>query len=246
MAEIRRVPVICVDSSSVDVFSIFNPNDWPRPASRAVITSCASELSTLEYAKDRIAALCSEGMYLCRGKFESLRRGWGVPGPAVEQVQCFAQVPELHVLIEGFFASLKSLLDLVIQMLSTERIVSIPLDGFHRDKRVFGGVVLNALERNVPKEHKSIAEAVRTLLLEHKARWIDDVIATRDALIHPARGVYQLMFELIIRRENDTLVLLEARPPHAVTQPIHAYASERVVDARELATSLLNEIRGAA
>lgn len=140
MSDESRVPVFCVDESAVAAFSLFNPNDW-MGQSRGVVQSCATELSVLRYSAARIEKLCANAKDACNHHFQNLNAQWQTSPWDLARLVYFGQVPELHVLIEGFFAGLKSLLDLDSQLLTTEGVVGAAVDGFHRSKDVYGGTV---------------------------------------------------------------------------------------------------------
>jgi hypothetical protein len=226
-------------------FTLFNPNDWVGE-SRGVVQSCATELAVLEYTTARIETLCATARELCSRHFETLNSQWQTSPWNLSRVIYFGQVPELHVLIEGFFAGLKSLLDLDSQLLTTEGVVGVAVDGFHRAKGVYGGSVINALENNVRKGKEAVAAAVKDLAMKHKALWIDAAIASRDVLVHPLRGAQQLMFEIRIETSNGSLVYLDAVPPHVGETPIAQYTAERVEHVRQFSVELLEELRNAA
>jgi hypothetical protein len=245
MGDDLRVSVVCVDASAVSAFRIFNPNDW-QGASRGVVQSCATELSMLDYTAGQIAAICELANQRCEPYFETLKQQWRRSPWDLQRVVHFGQVPEIHLLIEGFFAGLKSLLDLDVQLLSTERIVGVGLDGFHRDRTVYGGVVLNALERNARSQRKSTAAEVAKLVREHKTIWIDKAIEARDLLVHPTRGQQQLMFELRLGVQEGVLDPRDAVPPHVGSVPIEQYARARLENIREFSIALLAQLRSAA
>jgi hypothetical protein len=245
MAENDRVPVVCVDASAVSTFRIFNPNDW-QGASRAVVQSCATELSMLDYTAGQIAATCKAANQRCGPYFETLKQQWRQSPWEFQKMAYFGQVPEIHLMIEGFFAGLKSLLDLNVQLLSTERIVGVGLDGFHRSKGVYGGVVLNALDSNATSQRKNTAAEVARLVREHKAMWIDEAIQTRDLLVHPPRGQQQVMFQLHLTVQDGVLEPREALPPYVGDIPIEKYARERLENIREFSSALLAQLRSTA
>lgn len=239
------IRVVCLDESAVPAFVLFNPNDWIGE-SRRVVQSCATELAVLKYTAARIETLCATAKKLCNRQFEILNRQWQTSPWNLSNIIYFGQVPELHVLIEGFFAGLKSLLDLDSQLLTTEGVVGIAVDGFHRARSVYGGSVINALENNVRKGKEAVAAAVKDLVMKHKALWIDGAIASRDVLVHPLRGVQQLMFEIRIEISNGSLVYLDAVPPHVGETPIAIYTVEQVEHIRQFSAKLLEELRKAA
>jgi hypothetical protein len=118
----------------------------------------------------------------------------------------------------------KTLLDLVVQLLSTEGVVSAPIDGFHRIKGVFGGKVLNTLRNNAVMKDK--AAMIEDLISEHKAIWIDQAVLARDRLIHPEKGLHQLMFHLELAQDGNSLTCVKIHPPLVGSMPIHLYAKD--------------------
>jgi hypothetical protein len=164
-----RIPVICLDRSSVSAFSMFNPNDW-LARSRSVVQSCSTELSVLEYGAERIDQMCSSREERTRPAFRTLTTQWAVAKWDLDRSIYFAEVPEMHASIEAFFSGLKSLLDLIVQLLSTEEVVGTRINGFHREGRVYGGRVLNALERNARSGKKPLAKSLLDLIPDHKQR----------------------------------------------------------------------------
>jgi hypothetical protein len=140
----------------------------------------------------------------------------------------FAQVPEIHLMIEAYFASVKSLLDLIVQLLTTEGIVVVELNGFHRSGDVYGGRVLNALDNNAKLEKKDIAVKFATLINEHKTSWIDEVINLRDFLIHPKRDAHQIMFKMNLAVKQDNLICNSIVPPSIGKIPIYKYAENQL------------------
>ena len=153
-----KIPVISLAKSSVDAFRIFNPNDWSG-ISKAIILSCSTELSLLHFEAKIISELCRYPKRICKPHFENLKRSWGSPDSSLIKTACFAQVPELHATIKAFFAGLKGLLDLIVQLLSSEGVVNANLDGFHRKYKsgvpIYGASALNALTNNACSDKNS-------------------------------------------------------------------------------------------
>ena len=245
MNTVSLIPIIFLDGASVEAFHIFNPNDWQRDT-RGVIQSCATELAVLQYSAERIGTICLSAKDLCRPRFDDMSRQWQTSPWDLAKTVSYCQVPELHILIEGFFAGLKSLLDLNAQLLSTEGVVGGSVHGFHRTKDVYGGKVLNALDHNAKPGKKGVATAIKELITEHKGLWIDEVIGSRDILVHPSRGAQQLMFELQVESRNGALVYLSAAPPPVGTVAINKYAAARVDDIKRFSSSLQSELRKTA
>ncbi len=103
------VPMTVLDKSAVAEFELFNPNDW-EGRSRGVVQSCSTEYSVLRYGLGRIARVCSAPREHCRTHIATLQDHWKRAQWDVTKGVCFAQVPELHVLIEAFFAGIKGYL----------------------------------------------------------------------------------------------------------------------------------------
>ena len=188
--------------------------------------------------------MVSDAERLCANSISDLKEQWRRARFPLNDVVFFAQHTDLHIRIEAFFSGAKSLLDLIVQLLSTERIIGAPIDGFHRSREIYGGRVLNALENNAIAERRDVAEKVRQLLLEHKGRWIDQAIAARDLLVHPDRAMYQLMFNLDLVDRDGTLVCQGVRPPHIGDIPIHEYADRTFACATEFSGTFLALVRG--
>ena len=238
----NRIPIICLAPSSVAAFNIFNPNDWTGE-SKAIIQSCSTELSVLHYELNSIAKMCSNPEKQCISHFENLKRSWKKPNDTLHKTVCYAQVPEIHVFIKAFFASLKSLLDLVVQLLPAEKIINAKLDGFHRKKGNYGATVLNALSNNVSDGKKQIAQTISKLISTHKDKWIDDVIRSRDLLVHPTKGIHQLMFEMVLESHENSIILKSAVPPAVGDQSIDNYAKSQVGNIEEFCIEFIKSLR---
>jgi hypothetical protein len=187
-----KSPIICVHPSA-DVLGsdIFNPNSWSG-GSKAVLHSCQNEYWVLCYCVNQISDMCADAMRLCEKNIMTLQMQWQLGKFPLEELMFYAQQPDLHIRIEAFLSGVKSLLDLLVQLISTEKIVGTGIDGFHRDKDQYGGRVLNALKDNAIKGKKEVAAKINALISKHKNLWIDQVIMARDLLVHPQRGRYQL------------------------------------------------------
>lgn len=223
--DVQRIPVICVDPSTLAGAEIFNPNAW-EGGSKGVIQSCWSEYSVLHHCVRQLSEMCDSGDKVCAINVATIQDQWKRSKFDLNKVACFAQQPDLHIRIEAFFSGVKSLLDLIVQLLTTEKVVAAPIDGFHRDGDVYGGRVLKTLRNNGTKEKKELAAKVGAFISEHKEAWIDRVIAARDQLVHPAKGMHQLMFHLEFTEKNGALIFVRAHPPHIESTPIHKFANE--------------------
>lgn len=235
---ISKIPTIFVDSSSVASRTLFNSNRW-EGQSRGVVQSCATEHSVICYGVERLTTVCKNADKHCAYHLTTLQELWKKAPWDLSKGIYFAEVPEIHLLIEAFFAGTKSLLDLIVQLLSTEGVVGVDLDGFHRAGDVYGGRVLNALDRNTKAEKKAVAQAFKALINEHKANWIDDIIHTRDFLVHPTSYANQLMFEIRLTSKNGNLVCNSLVPPHVGHIPISQYAQQELMNVDRFAGAFL-------
>lgn len=221
----NSIPVICVDASSVVGAGIFNPNSWSG-GSKGLIQSCWTEYSVLQHCVAQLSEMCDGADKLCAKNVETLQEQWRMAKFDLQKLAFFAQQPDLHIRIEAFFSGVKTFLDLIVQMLSTERIVAATIDGFHRDQNGYGGRVLNALRNNAVKTRKDAAAKLRALISEHKSAWIDQVIFARDQLIHPEKGMHQLMFTLELSEKDGRLILMKAHPPEIDSRPMQQFAQD--------------------
>lgn len=238
-----RIPVICVDQSMVVATELFNPNFWADD-SKGIIQSCGAEYSVLHHCVGQIDAMCKEAEQLCQGHIETLQQQWAAAKFDLGKLVIYGQQPDFHMRIEAFFSGIKSLLDLLVQLLPSEKIVAGTVDGFHRAQNVYGGRVLNALRNNAPNNHKDLATKIATLISVHKASWIDQAISARDRLIHPKEGMHQLMFRLDFVEQEGKLVCRKVNPPEIDLVPINKYAKRVLKQATGFATDFLAQVQG--
>lgn len=233
-----RIPVVCVSESSVDSAGIFNPNSWPV-ATKGVVQSCWTEYSVLDHCVKQLVTMCKEREKVCQSHIVTIQQQWSTQKFDLQRVTIYCQHPDLHIHIEAFFSGVKSLLDLLVQVLSTENIVSAKLDGFHRVRNNYGGNVLNALESNVPNTKKEVAAKFHALISKHKEEWIDQTIIARDQLIHPEKGMHQLMFRLEFSEKNGKLVCQTINSPAIESESIDEYAQRMLGFAETFTSSFL-------
>lgn len=236
------IPVICVDPSSVAGAEMFNPNSWPRE-SKGVIQSCWTEYSVLHYCVAQISDMCNDAERICAKNIETIQQQWRATKFDHKRVAIFGQQPDLHIRIEAFFSGVKALLDLLVQLLSTEKVVGGVVDGFHRTQGIYGGRVLNALGNNAQKNKLDAAVKLKAMISEHKKLWIDQVILARDQLIHPDRGMHQLMFHLEFEEKANALFCVKANPPEIDSRPIHLYTQKILKQATVFSMSYLGLLR---
>ena len=222
------IPVICVDTSGVAGAEIFNPNPWSG-GSKGLVQSCWTEYSVLHHCVAQLSAMCDGAERVCAGNLETLQKQWRMAKFDLQKLAFFAQQPDLHIRVEAFFSGVKTLLDLIVQLLSTEGIVAAAVDGFHRDQSGYGGRVLNALRNNAVKARKDAAAKLDALISEDKKAWIDQVIFARDQLIHPEKGMYQLMFTLELSERDGRGILKKC----VNSQAVYPLSEQHGLKARE-------------
>lgn len=237
-----RIPVILVDQSAVDCAGIFNVNEW-EDKSKLILMSCWTEYSVLAFCTKEIIEICNDSSNFCSSAIKDIQAQWNMKNFEIDKVDVLVQVPKLHLRIESFFSSIKSLLDLLVQLISSHGIVNAELDGFHRKGGTYGGVVLNALSNNAPSNHKLIAKNLIQLFQNNKDGWIDNVIQVRDNLVHPSKGSHQIMFQLDLANEDGNLNVKKIFPPQIDNVGIDVYAKEKLEKIRDFSMKFLNLIK---
>src|SRR4030042_6836858 len=239
-----RIPVICADKSAISGAGIFNPNSWTGE-SKGIIQSCWTEYSVLDHCVVQIMGMCRDADRLCQNQIKSIQEQWRSKRFDLRKVVIYCQQPDLHLRIEAFFSSIKTLLDLIVQLLTSEGVVSVSVDGFHRAKKVYGGKVLNALTNNASNDRKEIAEKATVLSSHHKEAWIDQAVFARHQLIHPKKGMDQLMFHLEFVEKDDKLACVKVTPPPIDSMLIDQYAQKVLKHTREFSSAFLALFRDA-
>jgi hypothetical protein len=238
-----RIPVICADNSAIAGAEIFDPNSWSG-ASKGIIQSCWTEYSVLHHCVFQIVGLCREADRLTRNQIKSIQEQWNTKKFDLEKVVIYGQQPDLHMRIEAFFSGTKTLLDLIVQLLTSEKVVNGVIDGFHRAQDVYGGKVLNALNNNASSDRKETAEKAAALISQHKAAWIDQAVFVRHHLVHPEKGMQQLMFHLEFVEKGDRLVCKKVTPPEIDSSPMDEYAQKVLKHAQEFSLAFLALFQG--
>jgi hypothetical protein len=193
-----------------------------------------------------MSAMCKDAEKLCQPQIERLEGQWTTAKFPLDKVEFFGEQPDLHMRIEAFFSGIKSLLDLLVQLLSSEKIVAAALHGFHRDGNVYGGSVLKSLRNNVPKDRKELAGKIAMLLTKHKDKWIDRAIRARDDLVHPKRGMAQLMFQFEGEERDGKLVFIKINAPTIDSLGIDRYANLTLQRASSFAAAFIALVQGTA
>jgi len=238
----QKIPIILIDKSSYDSFNIFNPNEWENE-SKAIIQSCATELSLIEYISSSLEEICSRSKDICKEQYITLIQQWEKGKWDVSEAEYYVQIPELHLQIVGFFSIAKSLIDIIVKLISSENIVNEKIHGFHKKNDVIGGYLLNILKNNASSSNKQKTKRIHELFVSQKTIWIDELIRLRDSFIHIEEGAFQVMFVMDIKTKSDQLIYSGARSPSINKRPIDEYCKNTLIFIKNFSTLLLKEIK---
>jgi hypothetical protein len=205
-----KTPVLLVDPASVQAFCIFNPNDWSG-LSKAIVSSCAAQHGLLNYSVNKLHELFGNAEKICLPKFIELKNQWKISRWPIDKCNYLVEVPEVHLFMQVYLNSIKTFLDLIVQLISTENIVYKKIHGFHKKRKDPGGALLHTLKNKA--NIKKVADYLLELIVKQKERWIDDAINARDSLVHPEKGLIQVMFQLEIRPKNLEIELTGISKP---------------------------------
>jgi hypothetical protein len=233
------IPVICLAPGAVGSYRIFNPNEWDGQ-SRAIVQTCAAVLGAASAAAQHIRDACARPVDRCERHLNTL--AGSVDDPSVlGKASMFGQDIELHNAVFAFVGNVKALLDLLVQLLSSEGVCNAQIHGFHDS----GSRVLNALCRNVAAEREPTAKRLAELVNCEKTSWIDEFISVRDDLIHPQRGSHVLMFGLEVIWAGGRPSLKDAHAPAVGDSSLDCFVDNALVRAREFAARFLRELKTA-
>jgi hypothetical protein len=235
---VTHVPVICASQSSVISAGIFNPNSWENPESKGIVVSCGAEFSALHHCVGQLNEMCQQSEEICRESIDTVVANWRRAPFDVSRLDYFVEHPDYHVHVEAFFSSVKSLLDLIVQLLQSERIVVASVRGFHREGGVYGGRVLKVLRNNSWKERRGVAVRIADFLGEQKALWIDKLIGQRDGLLHPEKGMTQVMFQFDLVENDGQLTW------HVRESPMASYAPATLLRAQKFCETFIALVQG--
>jgi hypothetical protein len=145
-----KIPIIWEDDTNKSALSIFNANNW-NDRSKAIISSCAAQLSLLEYQAEKLPSLVQYSRIICESRFNGLNDEWNKSPWKISECDYIVELPEFHMNVQACLATIKVFLDLIVQLISTEGIVDTVIQGFHKKGDVIGGRVINALENHAKK-----------------------------------------------------------------------------------------------
>lgn len=238
-SDICKTPVLLVDPSSVQAFHIFNPNDWSG-LSKAIVSSCAAQHGLINYSVNKLNDLFGNAEKICLPQFIELKNQWKTSSWPIDNCNYLAEVPEVHLFMQVYLNSIKTFLDLIVQLISTENIVYKKIHGFHKKRKDPGGELLHSLKNKA--NDKQIAESLLELIVMQKESWIDDAVNARDSLAHPEKGLLQIMFQLEIISKNSEIELTGIRKPSIGTTNFDQWADETFKNLNVFSKSLISII----
>lgn len=215
----RKIPIILIHPSSMASYLLFNPNSW-KGASKQIVRSCAAQHGLLGYSLDKLDKLFNDAEKLCQPSLQNLNGQWNTAKWTHKKCRYFVEIPEIHLYIQIFLVSVKTLLDLIVQLISSEGVTSSKIHGFHKKNKVIGGEVLNLLKNNSNKSKKGVSDKISDLINKNKKDWLDEVVSVRDLLTHPEKGIAQVMLELKLQETQEGLRLAEVIKPKINTNRV--------------------------
>ena len=202
----HKTPIIMIDPNSARAFSVFNPNDWIGD-SKLIIQSCAINYGLVIYTTAKIKNIFTRADDVCVSRFNDLQAQWKMSRWPLSSCAYLVDIPEAHLSMHSFYSSVKTLLDVLVQLISTEKIVHTHIHGFHKKGVDVGGQLLDILTNNASKPKKELAAKLHDLISQHKNHWIDHAVNNRDFFIHPEKGLNKVTFALTLREVNNELKL---------------------------------------
>ncbi|MCZ6804323.1 MAG: hypothetical protein O7D86_10415 [Proteobacteria bacterium] len=222
-SDISKTPVLLIDPASVQAFHIFNPNDWSG-LSKAIVSSCAAQHGLINYSVNKLHELFGNAEQICSPKITELKNQWKTSNWPIDNCNYLAEVPEVHLFMQVYLSSIKTFLDLIVQLISTENIVYKKIHGFHKKRKDPGGELLHTLKNKT--NNKQIADSLLELIVIQKEKWIDDAVNARDSLAHPEKGLIQVMFQLEIKPNKSEIELTGIIKPSIGTTDFNQWADD--------------------
>jgi hypothetical protein len=234
----QQIPVILCDTSTAPAFSLFNPNDWDGK-SKLVIQSCAAHYGLLIHTEKKIKDIVNNAETLCAPRFGDLTRQWKTSKWDISKCTYWVDIPEVHLSIHSFLSTVKTFLDIIVQLISSEGIVAGVIHGFHEK----GDKVLKTLKNNVSKSNEKKATLLYNFIAQQKDIWIDKAIYIRDFFIHPEKGLSTVMFSLDVREEDGELQLTNIQKPSFDDEEFNVYAENALIQAKEFSEEYIKLIK---
>jgi hypothetical protein len=237
-----KIPTIWLDSTSKSAYSIFNANSW-TDNSKAIIMSCAAQYSLLEYQATKISSLVQYSRKICELRFKELYDQWKKSPWDISKGDYLVEIPEFHLNIVAYLATIKVLLDLTAQLISTEGIVDKTIHGFHKKGTQVGGELLQILSTKAKSEKADTASKLFKLIVDQKRIWIDQAVNVRDILVHPEKGLLQVMFRMKVGIIKGNLKLIQILQPTLAGQEFDQYAQMTFMQMENFSKTYLGIIK---
>jgi len=237
---VDKTPIILGDTTTFEAYSLFNPNDW-QGRSKPIVGSCATQYGLLLHIDQTLKGLFEKSESLCEKRFETLQQQWAKHPWNFSDCDYFVEISALHLSIQGFLSAGKTFLDLLVQLVGSEGIVSSQVNGFHKRNDEVGGKLINTLANNAVKGQ--IASDLSQLITQHKPKWIDRLVRTRDFLIHPRRGLSTVVLMLVVEVEEKQLRLKKIQKPSVDGQEFDVYVAETVKNIAGFSAEFLRLIK---
>jgi len=241
---IPRIPTICVDRTAAPANTLFNANEWGEQ-SKPIILSCAAQYRLLLHALGGLSGVFRAGMETCEARLGDLRMHWRKAPWELERGRYLVEVPTVHLYVQAFLATVKTLLDLLAQLTSTQGLVLKKVHGFHKKGQCIGGELLEILTKRAAPGREGAASELRRYLNEQKDIWIDELVTARDNMAHPERGMHQVMWELELLVGGAELKCRRVVAPHVNDQPFDEYARNTTGHVKLASANVLRILRTA-
>lgn len=239
-----RIPTICVDRTAAPAHSLFNANEWSQQ-SKPIILSCAAQYGLLLHALESLSGVFRAGVQTCEARLRDLQLHWRTAPWELERARYLVEVPTVHLYVQAFLATVKTLLDLLAQLTSAQGLVLKKVHGFHKKGQCVGGELLEILTKKAAPGRQEAASELRRYLSEQKEIWIDELIRARDNMAHPQRGIYQVMWELELLVAGGELECRRVVAPHLNDQLFDEYARNTIGHVKLASANILRILRTA-
>jgi len=205
--------------------------------------SCAAQYGLLNHGASQIPPVLKNCEKLCKASFVELQGMWAKEPWELDRCCYLVEIPGFHLHAQAYLSTVKTFLDMLAQLVTTEDIVCKKVHGFHKKGSQIGGQFLYILDVKAQAARKGIASQLRQLVEKHKTVWIDKAIELRDNLVHPQRGTYQVTFRLEIELDNESLRLARILPPAIDGQGFGQYAQETMSHVRHFSKLFLDTLK---
>ncbi len=217
--------IFLTHEANAHAHSIFNINNWTG-TSRQIITSCIAQLGLLNYEVSRLPYVLKRSEEYCQLRFLELQKQWVSGSWNSDCCRYLVEFPEFHLYVQAYFSTIKTLLDFLAQLVSTEGIVRDQIHTFRKKNNDPGRKLINSLKGSACDGKLDTASKLVSFIEKQKEIWIDLAIELRDNLIHPRKGMYQITFALEIDASNENLELVTIVTPTVTGKDFHSYAHE--------------------